>query len=128
LRSVPVILTVLAAIWNGQTIGRPMNMKKILKAVHSVQPSGLRNIVDILLRNDFVHVTANGDLAVSRDLYTLTLYDLYTIIPPGFAGDEIGSLISDGNSVHLKTISTGVSECLKSSMNMPLATLLEDIN
>jgi len=128
LRSVPVILTVLAAIWNGQTIGRPMNMKKNYESCSSVQPSGLRNIVDILLRNDFVHVTANGDLAVSRDLYTLTLYDLYTIIPPGFAGDEIGSLISDGNSVHLKTISTGVSECLKSSMNMPLATLLEDIN
>ena len=105
-----------------------MNMKKILKTVHSLQPSDLRKIVDILLQNDVVHVTANGDLAVSRDLYTLSIYDLYTIIPPGFVGDENGSLISDGNNVHLETISMGVSDCLKNNLNMPVATLLDDIN
>jgi len=105
-----------------------MNMKKILKTVPSLQPSDLRKIVDILLQNDVLHVTANGDLAISRDLYELTLYDLYAIIPPGFAGDENGTLISDGNSLNLEAISRGVSDCLKSTLNMPLATLLEDLN
>ncbi len=128
IRGVPEILAVLASIWNGQKSGRSMNMKKILKTVHSLQPSDLRKIVDILLQNDVVHVTANGDLAVSRDLYTLSIYDLYTIIPPGFVGDENGSLISDGNNVHLETISRGVSDCLKNNLNMPVATLLDDIN
>jgi membrane protein len=128
LRGVPVILSVLGSIWNAQKSSRSMNMKSLLKTVHSVSPSDLRKIIDILLQNDVVHVTANGDLAVSRDLYALTLYDLYAIIPPGFASEENGSLISDGNSVHLETINRGVSECLKSTMDMPVATLLDDIN
>lgn len=105
-----------------------MNMKKILKSDLSVNPSGLRKIVDILLHHDLVHVTANGDLAVSRDLYATTLFDIYAIIPPDLANDENGSLISASNNVPLQTISTGVTECLKSSMDMPLATLLEESN
>ena len=125
---VPEILSVLAYIWSGQKSGNAMNMKQMLKVVHGITPSGVRKIVDILLLSDLVHLTANGALAVSRDLYVLTLFDLYTIIPSGFWSDENGSLISGGNSVHLKTIKSGVAECLKSSMNMPLAPLLEDIN
>ncbi len=128
LRGVSVILSVLGFIWNSQKIGRPINMKKILKSKTLLQPSTLRKIVDILLQNDMVHVTANGDLALSRDLYTLTLYDLYAVIPPGFLTDENGLLNSDGNSVHLNTISKGVSDSLKKSMDMPVATLLEDFN
>ncbi len=128
LRGVPEILSVLAHIWSGQKSGNAMNMKKILKVVHGPTPSGLRKIVDILLLNELVHLTVNGDLAVSRDLYVLTLYDLYAIIPSGFWSDENGSLISEGNSVHLETINRGVTDCLKSSMDRPLAPLLEDIN
>ena len=128
LRGVPVILSVIGSIWNAQKSGSSTNMNKILKTVHSVQPSDLRKIVDILLQNNFIHVTANGDLSVSRDLYTLTLFDLYAIMPQGLSGYDNGSLISGGNSVHLETISRGVSECLKSSMDMSIATLLEDNN
>ena len=128
LRGVPVILSVLGLIWNGQKNGRAMNMKKILKTVYALQPSDLRKIIDILLQHDVVHITANGDLAVSRDLYVLTLYDLYAILPPGFTSDENASLISEGNSVHLETIRKGVSDCLKNTLNMPVAALLEDIN
>ncbi len=128
LRGVPVILSVLGSIWNGQNNGYPMNMKKIVKSVSSVNPSRLRKIVDILLENDLIHGTANGDLAISRDLYVLTLYDLYMIIPPWFTGDENGLLISESKNVHLSTISRGVAECLKSRMDMPLATLLDEVN
>ncbi|NTV06046.1 MAG: YihY family inner membrane protein [Chlorobiaceae bacterium] len=128
LRGVPEILAVLAYIWNGQKSGGAMNSKKILKAVHGVTPSGLRKIIDMLLENNVIHVTVNGNLAFSRDPYLLTLYDLYAIIPSGFSWDENGSLISEGNSVHLKAITQGVTDCLKSSMNMPVVTLFEDIN
>jgi membrane protein len=128
MRGVGVILSVLGYIWIGQQSGHAMNMKKILKALHPVTPSILREIIDVLLQNDFIHVTANGDLAISRDLYTLKLFDLYEIIPPGFADHENGSLDSRGNSVHLGTISRRVSSSLKSSMDIPLVTLLEDIN
>ncbi|NTV17212.1 MAG: YihY family inner membrane protein [Chlorobiaceae bacterium] len=128
LRGVPEILAVLAYIWNGQKSGGAMNSKKIMKAVHGVTPSGLRKIIDMLLENNVIHVTVNGNLAFSRDPYLLTLYDLYAIIPSGFSWDENGSLISEGNSVHLKAITQGVTDCLKSSMNMPVVTLFEDIN
>jgi membrane protein len=128
LLGVPEILTVLGYIWSAQKSGHSINMQKILKVVHGQSPAGLRKIVDILLQNDLLHLTVNGDFAISRDLYVMTLYDLYAIIPPGFWSDENGSLISGGNSVHLKTISKGVTESLKSSMDLPLAPLLEDIN
>jgi membrane protein len=128
LRGVPEILSVMGHVWSGQKSGNAMNMKKILKVIDGLTPSGLRKVVDILLQNDLLHLTVNGDLAISRDLYVLTLYDLYTIIPSGFWSDENGSLISGGNSVHLRTISMGVMECLKSSMDLPLAPLIEDIN
>ena len=128
IRGVPEVLSVLAHIWSGQKSGNAMDMKKILKVVHGITPSGVRKIVDILLLSDLVHLTVNGALAVSRDLYVLTLYDLYAIIPSGFWSDENGSLISGGNSVHLGTISRGVTECLKNRMNLPLAPLLEDSN
>ena len=128
LHGIPEILLVLAHIWSGQKSGQTTNMKKILKAVHGINPSSLRKIVDILLENELIHMTVNGDLAVGRDFYVLTLYDLYRVIPSGFWNDENDSLISGCNSVHLETISRGVTECLKSRMERPLAPLLEDIN
>lgn len=128
LHGISAILLVLGHIWSSQNSGNTTNMKKILQSVRSANPSGLRKIIDILLHNDLIHVTANGDLAVSRDLYTITLYDLYTLIPPEFPGDENGALISVGNNVHLKTISREVSESLQRTMSMPLAALLEEIN
>ena len=128
LRGVPEILSVLGHIWSGQKSGQAINMKKILKVFHGLTPTGLRKIVDILLQNDLIHLTVNGDFSVSRDLYVLTLFDLYAIIPAGFWADENGSLISGSNSVHLNSISRGVTECLKNSMDLPLAPLLQDIN
>ena len=128
LRGVPEILSVLGHIWLGQKSGQTINMKKIMKVVHGIPPSGFRKIVDILLQNDFIHLTANGDFAVSRDPHVLTLFDLYAIIPAGFWTDENGSLISGGNNVHLKSISREVTDCLKCSMDRPLASLFEDIN
>ncbi len=127
-RGVPEILSVLGHIWSGQKSGQAVNMKRILKIVHGLTPTGLRKIVDILLQNELIHLTVNGDFSVSRDLYVLTLFDLYAIIPAGFWADENGSLISGSNSVHLESISRGVTECLKHSMDLPLAPLLEDIN
>ncbi|TLU83577.1 MAG: YihY family inner membrane protein [Chlorobium sp.] len=126
LRGMSLILLVLDSIWHGQNNALPMNMRKIVKSVPSVDPSGLRKIVDILLQNDLIHVTANGDLAVSRDLYALTLFDLYTIMPTEVLGLQNDLLISESKNVHLSTISKGVTECLKSSMDISLAVMLED--
>ena len=128
LAGLPVVLAVLSHIRGGQNGGTPANMKKLLKALHPRDPSVLRKIVDILLDNDWIHVTANGDLAVSRDLHLLKLYDLYALIPPGFAQEENSAMESGVNSVHLEMIGRGVTACLNSSMDLPLVTLLDEGN
>lgn len=128
LRGISLTLSVLSLVYAAQQSGRYMNMKKILKSLHPATPSILREIVDMLLRNDIIHVTAGGDLATSRDLHSLKLYDLYEIVPPGFGLSENGLMDFRGNSVHLETIGRGVSESLKSCMDIPLFTLLEDNN
>jgi len=128
LRGIPEILSVLALVYAAQKSGSYMNMKKILKNMHPAMPSFLKEIVDMLLQHDVIHVTAGGDLAISRDLHTLKLYDLYEIIPPGFGVMENGLMDFEGNSLHLGTIKSAVSESLRCSMDIPLITLLEDNN
>ncbi len=128
LRGIPVILSVLGTLWKRQNNGHPMNMKDLVKSSPTLNPSGLRKIVDILLQNNLIHGTVNGELAVSSNLYAMTLYDLYTIVPPWFACDENGLQISESKTVDLSTINKDVTECLKSSMSISLVTLLEDSN
>ena len=128
LPGVPLVLSVLKVIWNGQKSGHRLNIKKILKLHPSIHPARLREVVEILLQNDLVHGTANGDLAVSCDLYATTLFNLFTVLPQGFESDEKDSLISESNNVHLESIGRGVTESLKSSMNISLAALLEESN
>jgi len=128
LSGLTLILSVLNSIWNGQKSGQLLNMKKIVKSNHQVHPARLREVVEMLLQNDLVHGTTNGDLAISRDLYTTTLFDLFSIIPQGFESVEKDSLISESNNVHLETISREVTESLKCSMNISLAALFEESN
>jgi len=128
LRGVPLVLSVLNSIWNGQKSEHLLNMKKIVKSNNSVHAARLREVVEMLIQNDLVHGTTNGDLAISRDLYTTTLFDLFTIIPPGFESVEKCSLISESNNVHLDSIGREVTESLKCSMNISLAALLEESN
>ncbi|NTV99032.1 MAG: YihY family inner membrane protein [Chlorobiaceae bacterium] len=129
LREVFVVLPVIASIWNAQQEGRVVTMRKLVKGPLKVNPALLRKIVDILLQERLVHVTANGELAVSRDLHNLTLYDFYRSIPPGFvSGDENRPMDSAGKNVHFETIRKRVSGCLESSMDIPLASLIEELN
>ena len=121
-----MILSVLGFLWKRQNNGHPMKMKDLVKSSSSLNPSGLRKIVDILLQNNLIQGTANGELVVSGNLYSMTLYDLYTIVPPWFSCDENGLQISESKTVDLSTINKNVTECLKSSMSTSLVTLLED--
>lgn len=129
LQGVFTVLPVLASIWNAQQKGRAMTMRRLVKGSLQHNPSLLRKIVDILLQQKLVHVTANGELAVSRDLHRMSLYELYRVIPPGLVpGDEISPLDSSGKNVHFETIEKKVSECMKINMEVTLATLAEEFN
>ena len=125
LRGIALVLSVLALLRNANNNGQSMNMKRLLKSAHPIPPSLLRTIVDLLLQHELIHLTIKGNLALGGELYQMRLYDLYTLIPQSFAADENGLMVSGGNSVHLETISRRVSACLKSSMEVSLATLLD---
>lgn len=129
LRGVFAVLPVIAFVWKAQQEGHAVNMRKLVRGSLKFNPAFLRKIVDILLHQKLLHVTANGDLAVSRDLHNVSLYDLYRAIPPGFiSGDENMKMESAGKNVHFDTIQEGVTGCMKNSMDVPLASLIEEIN
>ncbi len=128
LHGVSLVLSVLGSLWSGQKSGHFLNMKRVVKSHQASDPARIRQVIEMLQQHKLVHSTANGHLAVSIDLHALTLFDLYAIIPPGFSCEENGSLISVSNNVHLEIIGRGVTESLKSSMNISLAALLEESN
>ena len=129
LRDVSSVLPVLAYIWKSQQEGYPVSMGKLVKGPLRYDAPFLRKIVDMLLQRKFLHMTANGELAVTRDLHEVSLYELYQAVPAGFSSGEENTLLdSAGKSVHFDTIQEGVSECLKNSMNIPLASLVREIN
>jgi len=103
-------------------------MKKMVKLNHGISPIDVRKVVELLQQSDVLHSTAGGDLAISADLYSFTLFNLYTIIPQDLHVDANGTLISESNNVHLEAISRDVVASLKSSMNMPLVALFEERN
>ncbi len=128
LQSLSLTVSLLGQIWQGQKNGRLLNMKKMVKLNHGISPADVRKVVELLQQSNVLHSTAGGDLAISADLYSYTLYNLYTIIPQDLHVDANGTLISESNNVHLETISRDVIASLKSSMNMPLVALFEERN
>jgi membrane protein len=125
LKGLPEILNVLGRIWTGQKRGQYLNMKRMLVPPASVDRTKLRRIVDFLLQNDVIHLTARGELSVSGDLHSLTLYDLYARIPPDIIRGENGDGTAGGGDA-LDLVRDRVREALREGMQVPLATLLQD--
>jgi len=125
LKGLPEILNVLGRIWTGQKRGQYLNMKRMLVPPASVDRTKLRRIVDFLLQNDVIHLTVRGELSVSGDLHSLTLYDLYARIPPDIIRGENGDGTAGGGDA-LDLVRDRVREALREGMQVPLATLLQD--
>jgi membrane protein len=125
LQGVRGILAVLGSVWSAQASGSFMTMKKLLSAEIIPDRSKLSRIVEFLVQDGILHQTADGGLAISADLHTLTLYDLYSRIPPeivqGDYGLEIPSAVTG-----LMEVRNDVREALRSTMQVPMIALVND--
>jgi membrane protein len=125
LQGVPGIIAVLRSVWSAQVSGTFMTMKKLFAAEIMADRSKLSHIVEFLVQNGIVHQTADGGLAISADLHSLTLYDLYSRIPPEIVhGDHGSKELPAGTG--LMEVRVEVREALRSTMQVPLIALMND--
>jgi membrane protein len=125
LQGVPAVIDVLRSIWTTQASGSFMTMKKLFAAEIIADRSKLSHIVGFLVRNGIVHQTADGGLAISADLYSLTLYDLYSRIPPEIVHGDRGSEVLPAGT-GLMEVRSSVRDALRSTMQVPLIALMND--
>lgn len=125
LQGVTSIVGVLRSVWSAQANGSFMTMKKLFAAEIMADRSKLSRIVEFLVQNGIVHQTSDGGLAISADLHSLTLYDLYSRIPPEIVhGDRGSEELPAGTG--LMEVRDEVRAALTSTMNVPLIALVND--
>ncbi|NTU57727.1 MAG: YihY family inner membrane protein [Chlorobiaceae bacterium] len=125
LQGVPGIIVVLRSIWSAQESGSFITMKKLFAEENIADRSKLSRIVEFLVQGGVVHQTADGGLAVSADLHSLTLYELYSTIPSEIVYAERG-MEELPASAGLAEVRDGVREALRSTMHVPLIALVND--
>lgn len=124
LKGIRDVVSVLEHIWTGQQSGEYVSLKKAAVVGDGIKGRRLRDIVEILIENNFIHVTADGGLAVSGDIHQLTLYDLYRAIPWNILGSN-GETNSDSEySMSLALLEGRILCCLQENMNEPLAVFI----
>lgn len=126
LPGVPEVMRVIRIVWLAQTSGDYVNLKKLLASEKRPGRSKLALIVEFLEKEHILHQTANGGLAVSADLHSLTLFDLYTVLPGEIIESELG-MHEESDGRVLVQVRSSVSEALRSTMQVPLITLMNDI-
>jgi membrane protein len=128
LRGMPLMLAVLRMVWRSGPEGAVLDMKKILREFHHLNPSSLRKIVDILLECRFVHLTASGGMAAASDLHIMTLYDLFIKLPPDFGAEDFGQSGALWDGIQLQGVRERLGACFEESMHVPLIQLMEGSN
>lgn len=122
LRGMRDVLEVLEHIWRGQQAGEYVSLKKTVRLGNGFDGSKPREIIDFLIRSNHVHVTADGGLALSSDIHTLSLYDLYSTMPSDLAGEEVeGENASHDGLRRLDELEDNVRECFRRTMHDPVA-------
>ncbi|UWX58301.1 YihY family inner membrane protein [Chlorobaculum sp. MV4-Y] len=126
LQGLPEVVAVLRSVWRAQLSGSFMTGKKLLASEIIGDRSKLGFAVDFLKQNGILHQTADGGLAISADIHTVSLYDLYAKLPGAlFNGDgcaEGGQQVS----CEFEPLRTEVREALRSVMQTPLIALVND--
>ncbi|NTU54469.1 MAG: YihY family inner membrane protein [Chlorobiaceae bacterium] len=125
LYGVPEVLDVLRSVWLCQAAGGFISAKMLKASENRDNRRKLGFIVEFLEREHYLHQTTDGGVAVSVDLHTVTLFDLYSRLP-GVIADRDRCLNGKRNGAGLEQVRSGVREALRSTMEMPLITLLND--
>nr|Q3AS27.1 RecName: Full=UPF0761 membrane protein Cag_0935 [Chlorobium chlorochromatii CaD3] len=125
LRYLSLPLAVLATLHNAIEKGAPLSLKSLSRELSTLPFNLLRDMVDLLLDRQVLHLSTRGELALSRNLHAMSLYELYQIIPQPINATEKSLLFSESKSVHLAPLSLEVEACLQERMATPIAELLQ---
>ena len=125
LKGIRDVISVLEHIWTRQQTGEYVNLKKASIVGNGIKGRRLLDIVDALIESNFIHVTADGGLAISGNIQELTLYDLYRAIPQGVIGDSGDGSGSEEYDASLSLLEERLQRCLQENMNEPLAVFMD---
>lgn len=125
LKGIRDVISVLEHIWTRQQTGEYVNLKKASIVGNGIKGRKLLDIVDALIESNFVHVTADGGLAISGNIQELTLYDLYRAVPQGVIGANGDGSGSEEYDASLSLLEERLQRCLQENMNEPLAVFLD---
>ncbi|MCG8345704.1 MAG: YihY family inner membrane protein [Chlorobiales bacterium] len=125
LKGIRDVISVLEHIWTRQQTGEYVNLKKASIVGNGIKGRRLLDIVDALIESNFVHVTADGGLAISGNIQELTLYDLYRAVPQGVIGANGDGSGSEEYDASLSLLEERLQRCLQENMNEPLAVFLD---
>ena len=128
LKSIRDVISVMEHVWTGQQSGEYVSLKKAAAVGDGIKGRRLRDIVDVLLENNLLHVTADGGLAVSGDIHELTLYDLYRVIPQEGIGGNEDDGAGNEYTESLALLEERILQCLQENMNEPLAVFMKSEN
>lgn len=125
LKGIRDVISVLEHIWTRQQTGEYVNLKKASIVGNGIKGRRLLDIVDALIESNFIHVTADGGLAISGNIQELTLYDLYRAIPQGVIGANGDGSGSEEYDASLSLLEERLQRCLQENMNEPLAVFMD---
>ncbi len=125
LKNIREVIAVLEHIRAGQQSGEYVSLKKTAVVGDGIRGRKLREILDILIESNFIHVTADGGLAISGDVHELTLYDLYRVVPQGGIGGNGESAGESYDAASLDVLEGRILKCLRENMDEPLAVFMK---
>ena len=124
LKNVRDVISIMEHIWSGQQSGEYVSLKKAAIVGNGIKGRRLRDIVDILIDNNFIHVTAEGGLAISCDIHELKLYDLYRAIPQEAIGCSEEGAVENEYSDSFTQLEARILHCLQENMSESLAAFI----
>lgn len=68
-------------LWLAQQKGKAMSVNQLVEANSQPYEVDVDEMIMVLVKQDLIHATAEGDYMLSRDLNQVTLYDLTQLLP-----------------------------------------------
>lgn len=114
---------VVRALWQAQNTGGAVSVPSLPGAGVRLAQYHVNEILDCLERGKWVERTAEGDWILSRDLDTVTLWDLHRIIPRRLPFDGLHGA-ADGGLRELEQVLRAHRDELARGLNIPVAEIL----
>jgi len=122
LRGINALLSVIEAIARAQYQGTRIDMKRLSSEIRAYGSMPLGSIVRLMEDQDIIHKTAAGAFAISCDLHTLSLYELYEKVSPQLFEAENG--MEALPSGRLGALDEEITGYMRQAMKEPVAAFI----